>query len=130
MDRGCRRENGQCGTGQQLEKWTRHGVAFNYPYLQWGLLCNWTTQPAVPYAIQLQAWEQLGDNCQEKSNKHFFTDKRIGEKALAVILIQVFHPCEPNRQTNDKCDCLSSVKITKSNNFKSKYLIFSPYKHK
>ena len=84
MDRGCRRENGQCGTGQQLEKWTRHGVAFNYPYLQWGLLCNWTTQPAVPYAIQLQAWEQLGDNCQEKSNKHFFTDKRIGDKRQAL----------------------------------------------
>ena len=68
------RENGR---GHRLEKWTRHGVAFNYPYLQWGLLCNWTR---APMQFHTNAWEQLGDNCQENANKHFFTDKRIGKK--------------------------------------------------
>ena len=32
------------------------------------------------YAIPHRAWERLGDNCREKSNKHFFTDKRIRKK--------------------------------------------------
>ena len=41
------------------------------------------------YAIPHRAWERLGDNCREKSNKHFFTNKRVGDrKALPKILNQ------------------------------------------
>ena len=115
--------------GQQLEKWTRHGVAFNYRYLQWGLLCNWPTLLPVLvllcsslcwcaavlvllcsslccsfYAIPHRAWERLGDNCREKSNKHFFTDKRVGDrKALPKILNQFDRKVSSWLKKKQKC---------------------------
>ena len=48
------------------------------------------------YAIPHRAWERLGDNCREKSNKHFFTDKRVGDrKALPKILNQFDRKVSP-----------------------------------
>ena len=48
------------------------------------------------YAIPHRAWERLGDNCREKSNKHFFTDKRVRDrKALPKILNQFDRKVSP-----------------------------------
>ena len=61
-------------SARRLEKWTRHRVAFNYPYLQSGLLCNWPPTPA-----SRNCTPSLGTTWRQsswKSNKHFFTDKR------------------------------------------------------
>ena len=62
-------------SARRLEKWTRHRVAFNYPYLQSGLLCNWPPTPA-----SRNCTPSLGTTWRQsswKSNKHFFTDKRF-----------------------------------------------------
>ena len=85
----CRRENGR---GRGNWKSGPDTVWLSIIPIYSGVCCVSGQHSLVPYAIPLQAWEQLGDNCQEKSNKHFFTDKRIGEKALPQILIQIVHP--------------------------------------
>ena len=56
------------------------------------------------YAIPHRAWERLGDNCREKSNKHFFTDKRVGDrKALPKILNQFDRKVSSWLKKKQKC---------------------------
>ena len=71
----CRRENGR---GRGNWKSGPDTVWLSIIPIYSGVCC--VIGPELLYAIPHHAWEQLGDNCHENSNKHFFTDKRIGKK--------------------------------------------------